>query len=56
VPLKIDNAVGLAGGDILMAYDPDVIRAVDVSSGEGIMLASNMAKVYALKAKNCLTD
>ena len=41
VPLKADNIIGLAGGDICIAYDSSVLRAVDVSSH--VSLASNIA-------------
>ena len=33
VPLKVDNINELAGGDICIAYDSAVLRAVEVSSG-----------------------
>ena len=44
VPLKVDNTAGLAGGDICVAYDSAVLRAVDVSSDSQILLASNTSE------------
>jgi len=44
VPLKIDNTDGLAGGDIQIAYDSKVLKAVDVSSDAGVSMASNVTE------------
>ena len=44
VPVKVDNAYGLGGGDICIAYDPAVLRAVDVSSQSGILLSCNVIR------------
>ena len=44
VPLKVDSIDGLAGGDIRIAYDNAVLRAVDVSSNANVLLASNIAE------------
>ena len=43
VPVEVDNTYGLAGGDICIAYDPGVLRAVDVSSEFDTLLSSNIA-------------
>ena len=44
VPLKVDNIGGLTGGDICIAYDSSVLRAIDVSSNAGILLANNLGE------------
>ncbi len=44
VPVKVDNFDILAGGDICIAYDNSVLRAVDVSSHPNILLVSNLAE------------
>jgi len=47
VPLKVDNFAGLAGGDIRIAYDPAVLRAVDVLPGSAkskVLLVANLAE------------
>jgi hypothetical protein len=48
VPLKVDNFAGLAGGDIRIAYDPAVLRAVDVlpgsAKGSEKLLVANLAE------------
>ncbi len=48
VPLKVDNFAGLAGGDIRIAYDPAVLRAVDVLPGSAKesekLLVANLAE------------
>jgi hypothetical protein len=48
VPLKVGNFAGLAGGDIRIAYDPAVLRAVDVLSGSAKepekLLVANLAE------------
>lgn len=38
----VDNINGLAGGDISVCYDRAVLRAVGVSSGPGVILASSI--------------
>ncbi len=43
VPVEVDSTYGLAGGDICIAYDPAVLRAVDVSSELDTLLSSNIA-------------
>jgi hypothetical protein len=42
VPLKVDSISGLASGDICIAYDSAVLRAVDISSDAGMLLAGNV--------------
>ena len=42
ITLKVDNVAGLGGGDICLAYNPAVLRAVDVTSDSGILLASSV--------------
>ena len=44
VPVKVDNVDILAGGDIRIAYDSSVLRAVDVSSHPNVLLISNFAE------------
>jgi len=44
VPVKVDNTVGLAGGDISIRYDQSVLRAINVSSDSGLLLASNLSE------------
>jgi hypothetical protein len=44
VPVKVDKVYGLAGGDICIAYDNSVLRAVEVSSEQGMLLASNVSE------------
>ncbi len=41
VPVKIDDARMLAGGDISIVYDPAMLRAVGVSSDPDVLLVSN---------------
>jgi len=43
VPVKIDRTHNLAGGDINIAYDASVLRALKVSSDSNILLASNLS-------------
>ena len=42
VPLKIDNIYGIAGGDIRIGYDSNVLRPIDISSKANVLLASNV--------------
>jgi hypothetical protein len=42
VPLKVSHTHDLSGGDISISYDPAVLRAVDVSSGDDMLLVSNL--------------
>jgi len=44
VPVNVDNVDILAGGDIRIAYDSSVLRAVDVSSHPNVLLISNLAE------------
>jgi hypothetical protein len=44
VPLKIDNPDILAGGDVWIAYNSTVLKAVEVLSEDNIMLAGNVSK------------
>jgi hypothetical protein len=44
VPLRIDNPDVLAGGDVWIAYDNSVLKAVNVLPENGIMLAGNVSK------------
>jgi len=44
VPLNVDNTAGLAGGDICIAYDNTVLRAVDVSFDSHMLTANNMSE------------
>ncbi len=39
--LKVDNGDNVAGGQVFIAYDPEVIRVVDLSSEAGVLLASS---------------
>jgi len=39
--LKMDNGDNVAGGQVFIAYDSEVLRVVDVSSEAGILLASS---------------
>ncbi len=41
VPVKVDDARMLAGGDISIVYDPAMLRAVGVSSDPDVLLVSN---------------
>jgi len=56
VPLKVDNVHELAGGDICIAYDNAVLRAVDVSSDSDILLASNIAESGKVRIAFAGTD
>jgi len=38
IPLKIDNIAGLAGGDICIAYDSSILRAIKASSSDGLLV------------------
>jgi len=49
VPLKIDQTNVVAGGDIIIAYDSSVLRAVDVSSNPNTLMASNVTKPGIIK-------
>jgi hypothetical protein len=42
--LMVDNVPKLANGDICIAYDSAVLRAVDVSSDSDVLLQSNIAE------------
>jgi len=44
VPLRVDSTDGLAGGDVCIAYDSSVLRAVDVLSGSHVLMASNVSE------------
>jgi hypothetical protein len=44
VPVSVDNAHVLAGGDISIGYDGTVLRAVDVSSDHNVLVASNLSE------------
>jgi len=44
VPITIDNANVLSGGDICITYDNSVLNAVDVISDSGVFLAENIGK------------
>ena len=41
VPVRLDNAHMVAGGDISIAYDPTALHAVDVSTHSGVLVVSN---------------
>jgi len=43
VPLKVDQSNAVAGGDVLIAYDSSVLKAVEVSSDPNILMVSNIA-------------
>jgi len=43
-PLRVDNTAGLAGGDILLTYDPEVLQAVDVLSEPDMLIVSNISE------------
>lgn len=42
IPVEVDDAYELAGGDMSIRYDQTVLRAVDVSSDDGKLLVSNL--------------
>ncbi|MFC1713785.1 cohesin domain-containing protein [Candidatus Poribacteria bacterium] len=42
VPVKVDNTQGVAGGDISIRYDPEVLRAVNISPDPHVIMASNL--------------
>jgi WD40 repeat protein len=42
VPVTVDNADMLSGGDVCIAYDSKVLRAVDVSSDPDVLLVGNV--------------
>jgi hypothetical protein len=42
--LMVDDADVLAGGDICIAYDPSVLRAVDVLPHDNLLMASNFVE------------
>jgi len=44
VPVRIDNTDSIAGGDICIAYDDRILRAVDVTSETGTLLVSNLTE------------
>ena len=44
IPVEVDSAYELAGGDISVRYDQTVLRAVDVSSDAGKLLISNLSE------------
>ncbi len=44
VPLRVDNPTGLAGGDILLVYDSEVLRAVDVLFEADMLTVSNISE------------
>jgi len=37
IPLVVDNAAGVVGGDILISYDISSLRAVEVAANDGLM-------------------
>jgi len=43
VPLKVNQSNAVAGGDVLIAYDSSVLKAVEVSSDPNILMVSNIA-------------
>jgi adhesin/invasin len=49
IPLKVDDTAGVAGGDVCIAYNSKVLRAVDVSSNSSVLLASNAAEPGTLR-------
>ena len=49
VPIKVDNADILASGDICIAYDSTVLRAVDVLSDSGALLVSDASEPGILR-------
>lgn len=44
IPLIVDNAKELAGGDVCIAYNNKLLRAVNVSSDQDLLIASNINK------------
>ena len=44
VPLKVDNINDLSGGDICINYNSSVLRAVEVTTKDDIVLANNISK------------
>jgi N-acetylneuraminic acid mutarotase len=49
VPLMVDNIPKLASGDICIAYDSAVLRAVEVSSDSEALLQSNLAETGMIR-------
>jgi hypothetical protein len=47
--LMVDNVYQLASGDICIAYDSAVLRAVEVSSDSEVMLQSNLAETGMIR-------
>jgi hypothetical protein len=43
IPLRVNNPDILAGGDLCITYDSSVLRAAGVVSGNGTLLAANLA-------------
>ena len=43
-PLIVDNVYDLASGDICITYDDAVLRAVEVTTKDGVVLQSNIAE------------
>ena len=60
VPVKVDNAGRLAGGDICIAYDRSVLRAVNVVCDSDILLVKNIDEFgkmrIAFASSNRLSD
>jgi len=49
VPIKIDKFSAVSGGDFMLVYDSSVLRAVEVNSETGVVLASNVTKPGIVK-------
>jgi hypothetical protein len=49
VPLRITQAGIVAGGDILITYDPTILNAVDVLSDQDLLLMANTSKPGIIK-------
>ena len=56
VPLEIDDAPGLAAGDISIYYDKTVLRAVDVLSGSGPLIVGNLSEPGNVRISFAGTD
>ena len=44
VPLRVDNIAGLAAGDVILTYDPGVLRAIGVLSEPDMLIVSNISQ------------
>ncbi len=49
VPIKVNNADLVAGGDLVIIYDSSVLRAIDIIPESNIMIASNINELGNLR-------